>query len=27
VSVAVLVQRKDSGEYLQATVTPFACGS
>ena len=27
VSVAVLVQRKDSGEYLQATVTPLACGS
>jgi hypothetical protein len=27
VGVAVLVQRKDSGEYLQATLTPLACGS
>lgn len=25
--VAVLVQRKDNGEYLQATLTPLACGS
>jgi len=27
VGVAVLVQRKDNGEYLQATLTPLACGS